>query len=654
MRKHERLPPRSALVAEGAVAAALFALLAVGFLWPLPRLLSRHLGPGLGDPLFNLVILKWDMDQLRLGLPDLWNPPFFHPTEGVLALSDHLLGPAVVALGLTELGASPVAAYNLLLLASFAGCALAAHAVLRAAGLGRTAAFAGGVVYAFSPWRLSQTPHLQVLLAAFVPLVLWSFDRLLARPGWRRAALFLAVYAAHMSGGTYLAYMIHLPMAVLVLHRVLRGGGAYWRRPAPLAVAAALALAVAAAVFLPYRLHAVGGLERSVLDFKRYGATLPALVTPSHWSWSFPLVAEPLERLLPAYEPWLWHAEKNLFPGLVPALLFLSGAGLLWRRRGIRRGGPSPHRKAILWLCVLAAAAFVATDVYTWAVPLEAGVPFDPGEIYDWGLGVIAAALLAAWLLHRRRTPAAETTEVPEDERLAWRRGLLWTSTVSLLLAFPVFFEPLSDLLPGMANMRVPARFYVFASLGVALLAAIGLEALLARLPGRLPGRLRPALAAAVLALLLLDLAPAERLPWQRLPLEPGFPAVHHWLAGRTDVAAYLELPFDSRLEHETIPMYWNTLHWLPLANGYSGHHPPAYVELRRLCCSPVPDARALAYLRRIGVSHLVVRVPEIERRGGPVRAYRQWREDVLAGRVPGVREIYADDARDRVYSLIP
>lgn len=126
------------------------------------------------------------------------------------------------------------------------------------------------------------------------------------------------------------------------------------------------------------------------------------------------------------------------------------------------------------------------------------------------------------------------------------------------------------------------------------------------------------------------------------------------WLAGRTDVAAYLELPFDARLAHETIPMYWNTLHWLPLANGYSGHLPPAYSELRRLCCSPVPDSRALVYLRRIGVSHLVVRVPEIERRQGPIRAYRQWREDVLAGRVPGVREIYADDARDRVYSLVP
>jgi hypothetical protein len=52
--------------------------------------------------------------------------------------------------------------------------------------------------------------------------------------------------------------------------------------------------------------------------------------------------------------------------------------------------------------------------------------------------------------------------------------------------------------------------------------------------------------------------------------------------------------------------MYYSTLHWKPLANGYSGYTPDSYQELRdRL--SRLPDGAGFDLLRRLGITHLVV-----------------------------------------------
>ena len=60
------------------------------------------------------------------------------------------------------------------------------------------------------------------LVDQWIPLTLWSWDRLLAAPGWRRALAFLPLYLLHVTGGTYLAYMIHIPMAIQLLCRLPR------------------------------------------------------------------------------------------------------------------------------------------------------------------------------------------------------------------------------------------------------------------------------------------------------------------------------------------------------------------------------------------------------------------------------------------------
>ena len=166
--------------------------------------LQTSIAPDRGDPLFNLAILRWVADQARLGFPDYWNPTFFFPTHGVLALSDHLLGPAIAYRFLDASGVSPAAAYNLLLLAALAGTAYTSFLVLRWSGLSPAGAAAGALAWSFSSFRWQELSHVQVLLALWVPLVLWHFDRLLAEPTARRGILFVVFYTLHVSGGAYL------------------------------------------------------------------------------------------------------------------------------------------------------------------------------------------------------------------------------------------------------------------------------------------------------------------------------------------------------------------------------------------------------------------------------------------------------------------
>src|SRR5205807_4476776 len=86
-----------------AAAFAGYALLAALYLRPIWRVLGTHLAAGLGDPLFNLYILKWVAHEAHLGFAGFWDAPFFYPAHDVLAYSDHLLGPGLAAAAFTAL-----------------------------------------------------------------------------------------------------------------------------------------------------------------------------------------------------------------------------------------------------------------------------------------------------------------------------------------------------------------------------------------------------------------------------------------------------------------------------------------------------------------------------------------------------------------------
>jgi hypothetical protein len=96
----------------------------------------------------------------------------------------------------------------------------------------------------------------------------------------------------------------------------------------------------------------------------------------------------------------------------------------------------------------------------------------------------------------------------------------------------------------------------------------------------------------------------------------PDFPAVYRYLGTAGGVHAVLELP-RLRPARESLYMYYSTVHWKPIANGYSGFIPASDAELRA-SIPLLPDGRGFALLRQLGISHLVLHTQGLQ--GRPIR----------------------------------
>jgi hypothetical protein len=251
-------------------------------------------------------------------------------------------------------------AYNLIVLLSVVAAGGLACWWLRALGLARSAALAGGLVFALAPYRVGQsTGHLLGLIAFLLPAALLALER-------RRYVLAaLALTAIPLSG------QIHLAMGAVVL-----GLGYAWARvprsdwwKAGLGTGAAVAAAIVVQRLVVEGSIAGGG--RSFAQVERYSAELSDFVNRGVGSgieefvflgWLTPLLA--LTGL------WAIRRQRGLavFLGLaaiVPCLLAL-GANIplyerLWRALPPLRFTRVPER--LLPIACLAIAALVAFAV---------------------------------------------------------------------------------------------------------------------------------------------------------------------------------------------------------------------------------------------------------------------------------------------------
>jgi hypothetical protein len=546
----------------------LYTGLTLAYVWPLPRLWGDHIGPGLDDPLFVLYVLKWGARQIALGLPDVWDANLFFPTRGTLAYSDHLLGAAAQLFLFLKIVPNPIAGYNFLFLSSFVASALSVYWVLRRSGLSWIAAGLAGWMYAFAPFRLLHLLHLQILLAQWIPLTLWFWDRLLARRTVRNAALFLLFYLLHLSGSCYLAYMIHFPLLAILLSRLLSEGRELLslRSLRVLLPVAAVAGACAALLFLPYaRVARAQKLSRQPVEFRYFGAHLASYVSPDEHNLYEPAVDRMLRPVLGRSIALFHRPENALFAGFLPTLLFFVGAAAALR--GLRDG------------------------------------PVDP-----------------------------------------WARGIAFTGLLCFALTFAWIYAPLAAVVPGLSGMRVPARFYAFTSFAIVYFAARGTDGLLRRLPGP---RARVALAAGLAALLAVELAP-RRIVWDKIPREEQIPRAYSWIRDQPGVKALVELPLyaDGR---ENAYLYSSTVHWKPLANGYSGYFAESYRRLFLRIRSGLPRADGLDLIRGLGITHVVVHPGKLI----PPQAVERWEKEFGTGPGRRVEKVY-EEPGILIYRILP
>jgi len=615
----------------GLAAAVLCTALTLVYLRPVWRVWQDYIAPVPEDSVFNLWVLKWGVHQIRLGLPDFWNANIFYPTRGALTFSDHLVGPAF-QLSLFELAIpNAIAGYNMLFVTSFIASALATAWVARRSGFagGWLASLLAGLVFAFSPFRFQHLNHLQILLAQWIPLTLWWWDRLLAERTPGNAVRFSVFYLLHVTGGCYLAYMIHIPMLVLLANRAAVHGRELvtprsLRVLLPVAAGAGLLLAV---LFLPYvetsrRLR----LTRDETETSALGAALPSYLSPAAENWYFGPPKRSFWRTPAGFlaKPF-FRSENALFAGFLPTLLAGIGWAGLRRRREPSGPGGTAERALRRALLAVACAAWLWGDLLTLTAAEErAALPFRLGA-WRWNApAALLAVSLALWLVFfLRRRAGSLPSALPATD--PWLRGIALSGLACFALTFPIVYLPLARIVPGLDGMRSPVRFYAFVSLTVALFAARGADLLLAKL--RRPG-VRWAAGAAFAAVLAIELAP-QPVRWVPLLREERFPPVYAWIARQKDVRALVELPV-RRNWRENVSMYYSTLHWRPIANGYSGYGPPSHLAITEHIHS-IPDRAGVELLRSLGITHILIHTEGLGRRGAPGRETLEEFERTLA-----------------------
>jgi hypothetical protein len=300
----------------------LFVALAIVHTWPLasdPAHLARHDNR---DTMLNEWIVAWVAHQAPRNPFHLFDANIFYPERYTLAYSEAMIPQAAMAAPLLAVGASPVLAYSLLLMAGFALTGWSMCLVVRAWTGDWSAGMVSGAIFAFSAHALTRLPHLQAQHVEFLPLALLALDRLLERPTVRRAAG-LAVWSVLQA--TTSVYLLALTFFALVAAVLSRPRDWLGDRFVPFARALLMAAGLSALALIPFLLpyyHANQdlGLTRSLVDAAMYSATWKDYLSTPSRLW-FPLWSH------------RFFVGTALFPGVVglglALLAVISGDG--WR-----------------------------------------------------------------------------------------------------------------------------------------------------------------------------------------------------------------------------------------------------------------------------------------------------------------------------------
>ncbi len=250
---------------------------------------------------------------------------------------------------------------------------------------------------------------------------------------------------------------------------------------------------------------------------------------------------------------------------------------------------------------------------------------------------LLAAIGLGALVWSSRTARARARIDLSRDRRRElWLMILAGSAAMVLSLGPEVRghtlpFTWFHDHVPGFSGIRVAARLAVPGLLAAALLAAVGISAIVRRARAR---RSR-VIVLGLCGFLLLELA--APLTQVSLPVGASTLAVYRALDHKP-TGAVVELPMGNPVlgaewaRLEAPRMLYSTLDLHPRINGYSGSFPPDYIE-RRTTFNRFPAPASLRAARGLGVRYVVLHV-------GGYGGYPQYTDPqirtIVAGLPPG------------------
>ena len=316
------------------------AALTVLMTWPLATDIS-HLGrtQNSGDARFSVWTVAWVAHALTTSPADVFDANIFYPHRRTLAYSEANLGAGVLAAPIWWLTSNPNTSHNVVVLFAFAASVVCAWLLTRRLTNDSAAAAVAGIVYAFCPYLFSHTAHIQLLMAAGIPLSLFMFHRVVDTPSVRGGiALGLTLTATALSCayyGIFAGLAIGYATLFYAWSRKLWRSGPYWTA---VAAAAAVSIGLVIPFFLPYlQIQEETGFARSLDDARMYSATWRSYLASGAW-----LHRWMLEHL------GTWNNEV-LFPGFVATGLGIAGFVLALRDKAANPAGGSGRETAWLY-----------------------------------------------------------------------------------------------------------------------------------------------------------------------------------------------------------------------------------------------------------------------------------------------------------------
>ncbi len=423
------------------LAAAALIVITCVYTWPLLPYANSAVAHDRGDPLLVTWILWWTSHTMPLTAA-WWNAPAFHPSAGVLAFSENLLGLAPIAVPINALTGSPLLAYNAAFLLSYVFSGLGAYLLAFVLTRCHGASFVAAIAFAFAPYRLSHTQHLQLLSSYWMPVAIAALHLFAAEPKWRWAALFAVSWLLQaLACGYYLFFLSILAVLWLAWFAL---GRLSLRQAIRLGTAWSLAVVALAPVLLGYRsIHAAYGFRRSPVEVVNYSADIAGLLaaSPDSLLWSGLRFAE--------------GAESEIFPGLTIVALLIAGLAV-WRIPGRHesKGALFFYAGSAVLMWTLALGPAPKLSGVGLGVPgpyaLLAHLPgFDgmrvPARL--WMVSVLGLAVAAAFVVARI-----------ESRRV--RRAVVAAASLGMLLdawprAFPVVAAPGTRITTAGARVRL-------------------------------------------------------------------------------------------------------------------------------------------------------------------------------------------------------
>lgn len=371
------------------------------------------------DAALNTWAIAWVAHILPRQPLQLFEAPIFYPEAHTLAYSEHMIVPAIMGAPLIWMGASPVLAHNVLIIAGLAFSGWAMCLVIGQWTGSASAGIAAGLLYAFNAHVLTRFAHLQAQHVEFLPLMLYAFDRVLAGGRPRHTILLAGAFVLQSLCCNYLLVFgsFALAAAAAVRHtewatenpRAAESTEASFSRRyvrTQLLLAAGISVLALAPFLWPYyEVSRDQGLIRSVDEVSRYSAGWRDYLATGgrlHYGWWSHFYFE--------------GSRAALFPGITALTLagvaLVSGVAFRDRRA----------RMAVAFGLVGFALSFGTTlPGYAWVhehVPLLAGLR----NAARWGwLGLAALAILAGFGVATLERLWAEGTDRSRPaDRFTW------------------------------------------------------------------------------------------------------------------------------------------------------------------------------------------------------------------------------------------